>query len=500
MFHLPKALFSAEQTRELDRLALEQCQLSSATLMARAGDAALDLIQQQWPAANSMLIFCGSGHNGGDGFELARQAAAKGLTAHIVLVGKSGSMTDEVDAAYQAAIKQGAKSFTIHDDLPSTDLLVDGLLGTGLSREVSGDFALSIEKINARTDTPVLALDIPSGLNADTGSIMGCAVIADITLSFIGVNIGLRTHDGPDICGELAFADLAIPESVYQQVPPLAENLCIHERLSLLPSRKRNSHKGHFGHVLVIGGNQGMSGAVNIAAQAAARSGAGLITVATHPSHTAFLNLQRPEIMCRGISQTEDLDDLLAKTTVICLGPGLGQDDWAQALFNKAINSDKPMVVDADALNLLSQYPSKKANWVLTPHPGEAASLLGVSNSEVQSDRPAAIKSLQQRYGGVVVLKGCGSLIYNGHGPLQLSPYGNPGMASGGMGDCLTGIIGGLLAQKLTLHDAAQTAVALHGLAADNAARAIGERGLLALDILPFLQRLLNFKDLPTCG
>lgn len=500
MFHLPKALYSADQTRELDRLALAQCQLSSATLMARAGDAALDLIQQQWPAASSLLIFCGSGHNGGDGFELARQAAAKGLTAHIALAGKLESMPAEVDAAYQAAVKQGAKTFTIKDDLPAADLLVDGLLGTGLSREVSGDFALAIKKINAWVNTPVLALDIPSGLNADTGNIMGCAVIADITLSFIGVNIGLRTHDGADICGELAFADLAIPESVYHQVPPLAETLGMNELTAFLRPRKRNRHKGHFGHVLVIGGNQGMSGAVNITAQAAARTGAGLITVATHPDHAAFLNLQRPEIMCRGISQTEDLDDLLAKATVICLGPGLGQDDWAQAIFIKVIASDKPMVIDADALNLLSQHPQNRPNWVLTPHPGEAASLLGICNKAVQDDRPAAAMALQKRYGGVVVLKGCGSLICADDGPLQLSPYGNPGMASGGMGDCLTGIIGGLLAQNLMLAKAAQTGVALHGLAADNAASDLGERGLLALDLLPYLQQLLNLKDCPECG
>lgn len=500
MFHLPKALYSAEQTRELDRLALEQCQLSSAELMAHAGKSALDLIQQQWPTAGSLLIFCGSGHNGGDGFELARQAAEISLTAHIVVVGKLESMADEVHAAYQAAIKQGAKTLTINDDLPAADLLVDGLLGTGLSREVSGDFALAIEKINARADTPVLALDIPSGLNADIGSIMGCAVNADITLSFIGLNIGLCTNEGPDVCGELAFVDLAIPESIYQQVPPLAETLNINDLTELLKPRKRNSHKGHFGHVLVIGGNQGMSGAVNIAAQAAARTGAGLVTVATHPDHAAFLNLLQPEIMCRGISQADDLDDLLAKATVICLGPGLGQDDWAKTIFSKVIASEKPMVVDADALNILSKHPQNRPNWVLTPHPGEAASMLGIINNNVQNDRPAAVKALQQRYGGVVLLKGCGSIICSGPGPLKLSPYGNPGMASGGMGDCLTGIIGGLLAQKLTLADAAQTAVVVHSIAADHAAAMNGERGLLALDLLPFLQRLLNLKDIPECG
>ncbi len=496
MSTLPRALFSAEQTRELDRLALEQCQLSSAVLMARAGESALHLIKQQWPAADRLLIFCGSGHNGGDGFELARQAATAGLTAQIILVGTVDNMSDEVHNAYQAAIGQGASTIDLHDDLPVADLLVDALLGTGLSREVSGDYAVAIEKINASA-IPVLALDITSGLNADTGCIMGCAVKADITLSFIGMNIGLRTNDGPDVCGELAFADLAVPQPVYQQVNALAETLFAQESIPLLTPRKRNNHKGHFGHLLVIGGNQGMSGSVNIAAQAAARTGAGLITVATHPSHAAFLNLQRPEIMCRGISQADDLEDLLEKATVICLGPGLGQDDWAQAIFKKVIASDKPMVVDADALNLLSQHPQHRPNWILTPHPGEAASLLGINNKAVQNDRPAATMSLQKRYGGVAILKGCGSLIYTGDGPLKLSPYGNPGMASGGMGDCLTGILGGLLAQKLTLTDAAQTAVVMHGLAADNAARVHGERGLLALDLLPFLQRLLNLKDLP---
>lgn len=500
MSTLPKALYSAEQTRELDRLALEQCQLSSAELMARAGKSALDLIQQQWPTAGSLLIFCGSGHNGGDGFELARQAVAKGITAHIVLVGKSESMTDEVHTAYLAAIQQGAKTLDINDDLPAADLMVDGLLGTGLSREVSGDFALAIEKINTWAETPVLALDIPSGLNADTGSIMGCVVNADVTLAFIGLNVGLRSNHGPDVCGELAFADLTIPESIYQQVPPLVEILCINRQAALLQPRKRNSHKGHFGHLLVIGGNQGMSGSVNITAQAAARTGAGLITVATHPDHAAFLNLQRPEIMCRGISQADDLDDLLAKATVICLGPGLGQDGWAHEIFNKVIASDKLMVVDADALNLLSQYPQNRPNWVLTPHPGEAASLLGLSNDAVQNDRPNAVMALQKHYGGVAILKGCGSFICAKDGPMQFSPYGNPGMASGGMGDCLTGIIGGLLAQKFTLADAAQTGVALHGLAADNAASDLGERGLLALDLLPYLQKLLNLKDFSECG
>lgn len=500
MFHLPKALYSAEQTRSLDQLAFTQCKLDSATLMARAGKAALDLIGQQWPAANNLLIFCGSGHNGGDGFELARQAAEQGLNASIVLIGNADNMPDEVNAAFQAALAQGVKRLYLADKWPSADLLVDAMLGTGLSREVSGDYAAAINKINAYTETPVLALDIPSGLHADTGSTMGYAVTADLTLSYIGLNIGLRTHDGPAVCGQLAFADLAVPTSVYQQVTPTAETLSLHKHNALLKPRHRNSHKGHFGHVLVIGGNQGMSGAVIIAAQAAARTGAGLVTIATHPEHAAFLNATRPEIMCRGIAEATDLDELLEKATVVCLGPGLGQDDWAQILFNKVAHCDKPLVVDADALNLLSQQPFQRTNWVLTPHPGEAAALLGINNATVQADRLTAVTALQKRYGGVAVLKGCGSLVCHGDESVKLSPFGNPGMASGGMGDCLTGIIGGLLAQQLPLAAAAEIGVVIHGLAADNAARVNGERGLLALDLLPFVQQLLNSQDLPICG
>lgn len=499
MFHLPEALYSAEQTRELDRLAFTQGQLDSATLMARAGKAALNLISQHWPEARNLLIFCGSGHNGGDGFELARQAAEQGLTVSIVLIGNADNMPDEVHATFQAALAQGVKRLHLTDKWPAADLLVDAMLGTGLSREVSGDYAAVIDLINT-AEQPVLALDIPSGLNADTGCIMGSAVIASITLSYIGLNFGLYCADGPDVCGELAFADLAVPEAAFQQITPLAKRLSTRHLQTVLPPRKRNSHKGHFGHVLVIGGNQGMSGAVSIAAQAAARTGAGLVSVATHPSHAAFLNLQRPEIMCHAITDATDLDNLLAKATVICIGPGLGQDDWAKSLFNKVITLDKPMVVDADALNLLSKQPQQKTNWVLTPHPGEAASLLGSDNKSVQNNRPAAVRQLQQTFGGIAVLKGCGTLIYSDAAPLKLSPFGNPGMASGGMGDCLTGIIGGLLAQQLTPAEAAQTGVLLHGLAADHAARVHGERGLLSLDLLPFLQQLMNLKELPTCG
>ncbi|MCX4190454.1 NAD(P)H-hydrate dehydratase [Methylophaga sp. OBS3] len=491
---LPNALYSAAQTRELDRLAFEQHQLSSPILMARAGKAALKMLQQQWPFSRNILIVCGHGHNGGDGFELAKQATQAGFSAHIVFVGAIDSMSEAVKASYQSALTSGIQIQTLQDEWPESDLLVDALLGTGINREVSGDYGLAIDKINSLSNTPVFALDIPSGLNADTGSVMGKAVKADKTLSFIGINIGLMSHDGPDHAGEIHYVDLAVPADIFSQISPLANRISLDALLPNLAPRKRNAHKGQFGHVLIIGGNEGMSGSVNIAAQAAARTGAGLVSVATHPSHAAFLNLSRPEIMCHGINQASDLSPLIDKATVICIGPGLGQDEWAQLVLHAALAAEKPMVVDADALNLLSQHPSCPNNWVLTPHPGEAATLLGISNSEVQNNRIEAAHTLQKKYGGTVVLKGCGSLVCSEDG-LLLSPFGNPGMSSGGMGDCLTGIIGGLLAQHFPIKLATQMAVALHGLAADNAAKVNGECGLLALDLLPFLQRLINQKD-----
>jgi len=237
-----------------------------------------------------------------------------------------------------------------------------------------------------------------------------------------------------------------------------------------------------------------MSGAARVAAEAGARVGAGLTTIATRELHASYLNLSRPEIMCHAVENSETLEPLLTTATTLTLGPGLGQSSWSQELFDKAIRNKLPMIVDADALNLLSQSPRSHDNWVLTPHPGEAARLLGVSSKQVQADRFAAVEQLQQRYGGVIVLKGAGTLIYDGKQPVWLSSLGNPGMASGGMGDALAGIIGGLAAQGLSLTNAAKVGVLLHAMAADKAAELDGERGMLAMDLMPHLRHLANLR------
>lgn len=263
--------------------------------------------------------------------------------------------------------------------------------------------------------------------------------------------------------------------------------------LPLLPSRKRDAHKGDFGHTLIVGGDHGMAGAVRLAAEACARTGSGLTSVATRPEHINIVCSARPEIMCHGIRDVKELDHLLHRATIIILGTGLGQSGWSQELFDYLIKqSFQPKIVDADGLNLLAKQPRHREDWILTPHVGEAARLLQSSPEQIQKNRYNAIKEIQKRYGGVVVLKGRGSLVTQKQNDPSICHAGNPGMASGGMGDVLSGVIGALAAQGLSLQEAAALGVSLHATAGDNAAKEYGERGLLALDLIPFIRALLK--------
>lgn len=495
MLNLPHELYTAEQTRELDRIVTEQHNISPAKLMARAGAAALDSIKNHWPQAERILVVCGSGNNGGDGFELARQALAKDYRVMVYEVGDMNTMSPETAAAREAVIASGTEIHRFEDKLPSTDVLVDALLGTGLDREVTGIHAAAIEAINEHRRIPVLSLDIPSGIHADTGRALGTAVRASITLSFLGLNKGLFTGEGPNYCGEVCFDSLKVPSAIYKAFTPIARRVSLeNDAAAGLAPRERTGHKGLYGHLLIIGGDHGMPGAARVAAEAGARVGAGLTSIATRSAHGPTLNLARPELMCYGVEHPDDLDPLLRPVNALTVGPGLGQSSWGRSLFQKAIETNLPMVVDADALNLLSRKPQKHDNWILTPHPGEAARLLDCTSDEIQGDRFSAVQELHNRYGGIIVLKGSGTLIYNGEAPTRLSTWGNPGMASGGMGDVLAGVIGGLLAQHFTLMDAACVGVTLHGMAADKAAEQDGERGMLAMDLMPHLRRLANLK------
>ena len=489
---LPSALYRAAQVRELDRLAIEEQGIPGETLMACAGQAAFLVIQQRWPRARSLGVLCGVGNNGGDGFVVARLAQAAGYSVKVWQVGEADKIRGDALTARRQAQVAGINiaPFT-GADLSGVEVVVDGLLGTGLSGEVDGDWRQAIEAVNAAhvAGSYVMALDIPSGLHADTGRILGAAVQADACVTFIGLKMGLFTGQGPAMCGVISFSDLDVPEAVYAQLSPAATRLSW-ER-DVLPARSPTAHKGDFGHVLVIGGDYGMSGALRLAGEAALRTGAGLVSAATRAEHAASISAARPELMSHGIEAISSLAPLLKRANVLAVGPGLGQSEWGRLLFSVVLESSLPMVMDADALNLLAAEPMHRDNWILTPHPGEAARLLGQSIAQVQSDRVAATEALQKKYGGVAVLKGAGSMVVNNRGEIGVCSEGNPGMASGGMGDVLTGIIAALIAQGCGLDDAAQQGVCLHARAADMAAQR-GQRGLLASDLFPHLRNLVG--------
>ncbi len=493
---LPRNLYCAAQVRELDRTAIEGFSIPGSTLMERAGIAAFSLLCKAWPDAQEITVVCGVGNNGGDGYVLARLALQAGKTVHIFQLGERGKIKGDALTHYNRLIQVGGEVKPFKTIPKETNLIVDGIFGTGLEREVTGAWSQAIEAINSAA-SPVLALDIPSGLHSDSGQILGVAVKAAATISFIGLKRGEFTGAGPEQCGQILFNDLDLPEAVYTAEQPTARRVEWSILTGLLGRRARGAHKGDFGHVLVIGGDHGFSGAVRMAGEAALRTGAGLVTVATRPEHAALLNTARPELMCHGVADASVLAPLLQRATVIAIGPGLGQTAWSRALFNTALESKLPLVVDADALNLLASEPARRDNWILTPHPGEAARLLEMSAADIQSDRFRSAQTLQAQYGGVVVLKGAGTLIANAEQPISVCTAGNPGMATAGMGDVLTGIIAGMLAQGIGLADAATAGVCLHAAAADRAAQA-GERGLLANDLQMELRVLLN-RDWQQC-
>ncbi len=489
---LPRALYRAEQVRALDRVAIERYGIAGAELMERAGRGAFTLLQRLWPDARDITVLVGTGNNGGDGYVVARLAYEAGFTVRVLQLGDPEKIRG--DALLQAQRYQAAGgAWSMYNELSErTDVIVDGMLGTGLEREVSAAWAAAIEDINSDT-APVLALDIPSGLHADSGRAMGIAVHASATISFIGLKQGMFTGDGPACCGAVHFDALEVPARIYATEILSARRIDLHGERHLLHPRRATAHKGQMGHVLVVGGDRGFGGAARLTAEAAARSGAGLVSLATRPEHVAPVLSARPEIMVRGVVDADDLSGLLKQASVIAVGPGLGRDRWGRALWSRVAEVAKPLIVDADGLNLLAESPRYRDDWVLTPHPGEAARLLARNTSQIQADRFAAVRNLRLRFGGVALLKGAGTLVsVENTRPVGVCSSGNPGMASGGMGDVLTGVIAGLVAQGFTLGDATELGVCLHAAAADAAALDGGERGMLATDLMPQLRRFVN--------
>ncbi|WP_290524073.1 NAD(P)H-hydrate dehydratase [Alcanivorax sp.] len=492
MTALPTALYTAAQTRELDRLAIA-AGTPGAELMLRAGQAAFNALCERWPEARRIAVLCGGGNNGGDGYVVAALAHEAGLQPSIHFIKTPDSLSGDALTMAQRcqALQIPMQPLSVTAMPAGADVLVDGLFGTGLAGPLREDVSRLIAALD---DLPVprLALDIPSGLSADTGMPLGAVLRADITCTFIGLKRGLLTAQGPVHTGILCFFDLQVPRDVYQQVPADVSVPTPDRLLEVLSPRDLDGHKGRYGHVLVIGGDHGFPGAPIMSAQAAARCGAGKVSLITRPEHVPVMIARQPEVMARGVDRPAEAVSLIEAASVIAIGPGLARQDWGRGLLELALDSGKPMVVDADALNLLAESQDVgEADWVLTPHPGEAARLLNANQGEVQRDRFAALESLHARFGGTVLLKGLGTLVQGSEGR-ALIREGNPGMASGGMGDVLTGVIAALRAQGLSGYDAARFAAMVHARAADACARDKGERGLLATDLLDVLRENLN--------
>lgn len=527
---LPNPLYSAAQVRQLDSLATAKFGCSGSGLMQLAAKAAFQCILTRWPKTQFLRIFVGCGNNAGDGFLCAVLAKEHAIPCEIIIVGDLSRLGPDAGSAYQKAKLNNVEMCEFESFLARPvaaheyAVAVDALLGTGLDRPVTGKFARAIEILNS-TLAPVVAIDIPSGLSADTGMPLGTVVEADLTVTFIGLKRGMLTGHGRDYCGEIVFHDLNIPLQVYtspQSPIPSVRRIDINFATSYLVPRKASSHKGSNGHVVVIGGDTGFGGAAILCAEAALRSGAGLVSVISRSIHRPAALARCPELMWHG---TEDfsgssanpslagslidakITGLLNKATAIVIGPGLGRSRWALKLFNEVLSRSRatstPLVIDADALHLLKDRMDSSGacygNWVLTPHPGEAAAMLDTTVVGVQQDRFDSIRKLAEIYGGSCLLKGSGSLMIHSSDPnaIELCSEGNPGMGSGGMGDLLAGLIAALISQGIAPDKGLSCAVCIHGEAADLAAENTGERGLLASDLLPWLRRLVNPSKMP---
>ncbi|WP_213661879.1 NAD(P)H-hydrate dehydratase [Stutzerimonas stutzeri] len=485
---LPVALYTAAQVRELDAR-LIAAGTPGFELMQRAAHAAWRALRRRWPDAGAVTVLAGRGNNAGDGYLVAALAQRAGWQVRVLAVGDVQALQGDAAQALAEARGCGVSIEPWHAAVALQGVLVDALLGTGISGAVREPYAGAIATINA-SGLPVLAIDLPSGLCADTGRVLGQAVRADLSVTFIGLKLGLFTAEGPDRVGTLVFDDLQADPGIVAQVASEAVRLD-HGSLARIAPRAPTAHKGSFGQVLVIGGDLGTGGAALLSAEAALRGGAGMVSLATRPEHVTASLVRRPEIMCSGVESTYSLTTLVERADVLVVGPGLGQAPWGRSLLSLAAQCGLPQLWDADALNLLAaggvQLPT---GCVITPHPGETARLLQCTVTEVQADRPAAARELARRYACVALLKGAGTLIAAPGGRLALCDRGHPAMASAGLGDVLAGLIGALLAQDLTPFDAACLGAWLHAAAGER----LGEhgRGLAAADLIPVIRQLLE--------
>jgi len=462
----PINVYDVAGIRQLEAKAVESGILET-ELMQRAAYAVFRAISHYFPNVERVGIVVGGGKNGGDGLVLSTLLIEAGFAVSVYNVG--GLLTDLADH----------------------DLLIDAICGIGLTKTLNTAAQTAVDAMN-QANVPILAIDVPTGIHADTGIALGRPVNAILTVTFIGLKTGLLDAEGIQYTGKLIVDDLGLSPLLLESVKPIAFSSSLADKIRELPKRHANWHKGLSGHVLIIGGAPGFSGAPKMAALAALRVGAGLVSVLMHEDHAASFDNDHPEIMCHGMGEDRTmLETLINKVTVIAIGPGLGTLNWSKMLLERVVLAKQPLLLDADALNMLAEMENiQRDNWVLTPHPGEAARLLHVERDDIQQHRIHSATQLAHRYGGVAVLKGARTCVSDGK-RCDISLLGNPGMATAGLGDILSGMIGGLMAQGLSCWNAATLGVLLHGQAGDLAAED-GMRGMVATDLLPYVRQLVS--------
>lgn len=509
-------IVTAEQMRALDRRTIE-LGTPGWTLMRRAGQGATRALLAAFPrlARRRVVVVCGKGNNGGDGFVIAHELKKKGIAVDVFLAGGESQVKGDAALALQAwrrgrgkvrGLRSADDVGVLQERLEGAACIVDALFGTGLKGEVKGVAADIIALLNA-SGVPIFAVDIPSGLDSDLGTPLGSAIQAEATATFAFAKIGQVVHPGVQHCGHLTIVDIGIAPEAVDDVTPQAVLLDEGEVSPLVPRREPTAHKGDAGHVVIIAGSRGKTGAAILASRAAARGGAGLVTAAVAESQQAIVAAGLLEAMSEilpdegghlGFDEMRLREVLRGKAAVVC-GPGLGTGDGAQVTVEWLLAQRSiPMVLDADGLNLFAallregDVERADAPLVLTPHPGEMSRLSGRSTAEIQADRVTAARNFATSQGCVLVLKGARTVVAAPDGRIAINPTGNPGMASGGMGDVLAGLIGALLAQRLDAFDAACLGVHLHGHAADLIAAEQGMIGLLAGDVAEALPHALQ--------
>lgn len=500
---LPNQVFNGDQVKAVEQIYAREHGGDCYDLMLKAGRAVYDQITKLQSRELNVWVFAGKGNNGGDGLVVASLLLGAGISHRVFSLGQPREGTE----AHKAFVDYTSKGGRIEYELPPDnsnppDVIVDALLGTGLKsapKPPCDDWILFINRSHAFT----ISVDAPSGLNADTGVVIEDCVRADVTVCMLALKCGLLTSDAVDYAGKIVFASLDFDVSNFwgsgssinppEALPMLQKTY--EDITDTLPVRMRSAHKGDAGKVLVIGGAQGFCGAVCISALGALRAGAGLVKAATCADSIAAINARCPEIMTVDFTREDEMTKALDFADVIAIGPGLGQDDHAAELLSLVKDTDKPVIYDADALNLIARGEGEAARrCVLTPHPAECARLLETDIEEILNDRFRACQNLQKRYGGACLLKGAGSIICDGRF-LTVVNEGSPAMASGGMGDLLTGMVAALIAQGMAPRDALLGAACIHGRAGYMAGQDSGVIGTIATDLLVYVHSLVNGND-----